>query len=770
MNKIIAQNNEIVTIDYLVTNGTLDSTGVKVIFKIPAGLTVDSMWVNHGVWNPSVRSWVIGSMEPNEAFQAKLKLKVMNINFEPFTITATIETKENNDSVQILKKVVLQRDPEACCDKVMSIFPAYSAQNGSFTARTLTFGDSNISFSTTNGSVVAYLDPHLVHVNGSYTSLGQVMFSNSNNVTFGLSGSVITASAAFNSGDQYNQVLSVSGSSVNFETIYFQNTDGISFSLSSNSLIVSISTNPIHSLYLTGNVSGTQTSMTYLNSVKFSGYGIASVGISGDAIRVLAPMDYVYSINGSSGHVSFINGNGVTIGGTNNQLTFSHDGLTSQSNQAFSAAGGSSAFQTLNFSNANGFTFSNSGGALALSGTKFQVTAPGSTFTDGFSFINANGVSFSGSGNTLSASVGVHGVSSSNGVSLGLSNGYITASVPITTVSNANGLTLGVSNGVLTGSVASTSQSTQIHDIYVDGNTTYTSSGTMDNNLYFYGGDGINIGMSAGSLVVENANAVFDTAYPINVYYNNPNTFNVSTQYNYIFPIQLPNNLNISRIIYPVRYGTSNNSTQLAISNTTGLSSFTFSAAMYFNLYTRSDSTLGLVSAMSQGMRFNYSLSYTNNSLSVSKYIITSFSNPVGSSSGIVGSTLNTSTATAPSVNVTHNYTDVYRAYVHSDTGTANMAIFHTFAKGSSMTFSKGLYYGALAFSHADTKLSIAQGNAISNNGIACRPLGTPTSASTSYHLSAGVISGTAATSFHISQLTYSGAYGSHFMIFDQDQ
>ena len=92
---------------------------------------------------------------------------------------------------------------------------ALSGSNGSFTFQTASFGNSNgLSFYTTNGSIV-----------GSYTVPsvpGATIFSNSNNVSFGLNGSTITATASFN---QSVQPVAISGSngSFAFSTLSFDN-------------------------------------------------------------------------------------------------------------------------------------------------------------------------------------------------------------------------------------------------------------------------------------------------------------------------------------------------------------------------------------------------------------------------------------------------------------------------------------------------------------------------------------------------------------------
>lgn len=73
--------------------------------------------------------------------------------------------------------------------------------------------------------------------------------------------------------------------------------------------------------------------------------------------------------------ITFDNANGITFGLDASTITASHNGLTSQSNQAVSGQNGSFTFQTVSFSNANGMSFGTSAGpALTASYTRPVVS------------------------------------------------------------------------------------------------------------------------------------------------------------------------------------------------------------------------------------------------------------------------------------------------------------------------------------------------------------------------------------------------------------
>ena len=141
------------------------------------------------------------------------------------------------------------------------------------------------------------------------------------------------------------------------------------------------------------------------------------------------PTAYVASLNGSTGSISLnvgsslsssTNGSSITFGLASNITTALQSAnanyLTSQSNQAFSASGGSSTFQTLNFANSNGVTFSNSGGSVVASYT--VPTVP-----------TAYVSSVNGSSGAISLNVGSSLSASTNGSSItfGLASNITTA-------------------------------------------------------------------------------------------------------------------------------------------------------------------------------------------------------------------------------------------------------------------------------------------------------------------------------------------------------
>lgn len=214
-------------------------------------------------------------------------------------------------------------------------------------------------------------------------SSGTVHFSNSNNVSFGMSGSTVTASASF---AQSVQPVAVSGSngSFTFNTLSLGTGNGASFYSSNGSIVLSYTVPSI-----------TNSSWTVSDS----------------------------ATSGTVGRLAFTNLNGVTLSlstGANGSHTIvgSHNGLTSQSNQALSGSNGSFTFQTASFGTLNGISFYTSNGSIvashnAITSQSVQpVAISGSNGSFAFStvtFGNLNGVSFYTSNGSVVASYTVGG-------------------------------------------------------------------------------------------------------------------------------------------------------------------------------------------------------------------------------------------------------------------------------------------------------------------------------------------------------------------------
>ncbi len=271
---------------------------------------------------------------------------------------------------------------------------ALSAGTQSASSGTMVFANSNgISFGMSDSSRVtaSYTVPSTagllsaVNISGGTTSnnLSALTFSDGGNVSFGLNGSVITASAPAGGGG--GVALSAGTQSVSTGTMVFANSNGVTFGMSGSSQITASYTVPTQSAQTLGVYGSSQTtgesssSTVDARSLTFRGGGIVSVGMSAGEV--------VISATGGGG------------------------GLT----PALSGSNGSFTFSTATLGNLNGLSFYTSNGSMvgsytvpSVAGLLSAVNVSAGTTSNNLSaltFGDANGVSFGLDGSTITASL-----------------------------------------------------------------------------------------------------------------------------------------------------------------------------------------------------------------------------------------------------------------------------------------------------------------------------------------------------------------------------
>lgn len=491
------------------------------------------------------------------------------------TNTTVVFSNSNNVSFGMTNNSIVT----ASASMAQSTQPvAISGSNGSFSFSTVTFGNLNgMSFYTSNGSMV-----------GSYTVPTQTafVFSNSNGVTFGTNGSTVTAS---HNGltSQSNQAVSGSNGSFAFQTVTFGNLNGVSFYTSNGSLVASY-TVPTQSVQTQNMV----------------------------------------SVNGSTGNISLATGSSLSSSSNGSTITFglasnittalqsaNANYLTSQSNQAFSASGGSSTFQTLNFANSNGLTFSNSNGSVIGSYTVPTVTQYLSATNTTFNGTNASG-SLTLNTNGLRVDVSVNPGGGATPVA-SASNG----SFSFTTLgfSNANNVTFGTSAGsIITASVAAPGAAAENNAVNLlgantAGNTTATGStiGWSGQNITLSGTNGSQVVISApatsslsatGQVSISTNGSTISIGVPqdLTLSYFNPQDayLQVTGQQGqgtlHIQPMQAPN-VQFDRLMMPIVNTNSSNS------------SGSHTLSFWAGIYTRNDSTLSMLYSASTSTAVTHS-------------------------------------------------------------------------------------------------------------------------------------------------------------------
>jgi outer membrane protein OmpA-like peptidoglycan-associated protein len=405
---------------------------------------------------------------------------------------------------------------------------ALSGSNGSFAFSTATFGNSNgMSFYTTNGSLVgSYTVPtqsvqtqNMVSVNGS---TGNISFQNGNNITFGVNASTITASASFNQSVQTQNVHNVTiggntagvGAAISSGTLSLVGGNNITIYQAGNALTISGPNTVAQSVQPVA-LSGSNGSFAFSTATFGNSNGMSFYTTNGSLVgSYTVPTQSVQtqnmvSVNGSTGNISFQNGNNITFGVNASTITASasfNQSVQTQNVHNVTIAGNTAGVGavissgTLSLVGGNNITISQNGNALTISGpnvggaqTGISGISGGTTqMTSGTAvFGNANNVSFGVNGNTITASASFN--QSVQPVALSGSNGSFAFSTA--TFGNSNGMSFYTTNGSLVGSYTVPTQSVQTQNmVSILGST---------GNISFANGNGITFGGNASTVTAS---------------------------------------------------------------------------------------------------------------------------------------------------------------------------------------------------------------------------------------------------------------------------
>jgi len=289
-------------------------------------------------------------------------------------------------------------------------------------------------------------------------------------------------------------------------TVTVFNSAGLTETRNATEIVRPSNWNSVHNQFMTlgGNTAGAST----LSGTNIPLHGGNNITLSADGASLIfhaqsqsVQTQNLVSVQGSTGAIVFSNSNGISFGGNASTITASHNGLTSQSNQAFSAEGGSSVFQTLVFANSQGVSFSNSNGSVvgsvktdyALSNHSHGNPTLALTNLTGTTDSNSAGLTISlsaanpGGGAAFTAGISGGNTSGDTGT---VSNRIVFAGGNNVTVSgstDAGGMSVTISGANVGGA------QTGISGIQVS-NTTYTS-GTVT----FQNANGISFGASGAN-------------------------------------------------------------------------------------------------------------------------------------------------------------------------------------------------------------------------------------------------------------------------------
>ena len=261
--------------------------------------------------------------------------------------------------------------------------------------------------------------------------------------------------------------ISASGSSASSGTVVFSNSNGVSFGMSGSTVTASVAAGP--SAGIGGIGASTQTATS--GTVVFSASNGLSFGLSGSS-QITGSHDGFRSVSAGTTHalgpsLSLANSNGLSFGVSGSTVTASYTvpstaGLISAVN--LSAGTASSSLTNLVLSNSNGVSFGLGTGSVVTAsvaagatatGNLGGIAANGATATSGtVSFSNSNGISFGLNGQTMTAS---YTVPSTAGLlsAVNLSAGTTSQNASAFVFSNGGNVTFGLNGSTITASAPS---------------------------------------------------------------------------------------------------------------------------------------------------------------------------------------------------------------------------------------------------------------------------------------------------------------------------
>lgn len=367
------------------------------------------------------------------------------------------------------------------------------------------------------------------------TVSGQLILVGGTNITLSQStnatgATVSIVGGAGGAGDGVNIVAAGTQTANTTGTVLFDNANGITFGMSNSSVItashngITSQTNQTIGGYVAGNTSGTSSGTLDARSLSISVQGSLTADMTNGRINLSAPNALTTAMQ-SGASTQFVQANAV-FNGTNASGTVASNNISvsvnAQSNQSVGIYGagntsgtssGTADARSLSVSVQGSLTVDVTNGRINLSAPNALTTAMASNRGSDFVQANAafNGTNASGTiaSNNISVSVnaqtnqsiGIYGSSQTTGQSS--SSTYDARSL---TIRGAGAISVGNSGGEIIISGDGGVQSNQTLGVYGSGNTSGTSSGTLDARSLSV--------QAQGSLTVDMTNGIINLSAP----------------------------------------------------------------------------------------------------------------------------------------------------------------------------------------------------------------------------------------------------------------
>lgn len=430
-----------------------------------------------------------------------------------------------------------------------------------------------------------------INVSAGTTSnnLSNLVFSDSPTVSFGLAGSTITASAAGGGGGLTNIRVSAGTTSNLLSAITFADSNGLAFGINASTITGSYTQSNQNVTAANGGFAFQTLSFSNANNFSF-GTSAGSAITGSYTVPTVTNSSWTVSDNATSGTVArlaFTNLNGITLSlstgaAGSHTIVGSHNALTSQSNQAFSAAGGSSAFQTLSFSDNAQASWTNNAGQVALTDVRASLFATSNTTQSSSGTQNIDAITFAGAG---IASVGITG-------------GSVVVSVPAGGGAGDGGVFAGVSTM---------------------GNTAGSTGTVSTGNFVLVGSDNITLSQSTGAAGSAATVTILGYMPRIGLFNNLVAAGDSGNEPHKAFALLGAGTINVVPLLnhpyagpFPGLITAKTAYMRLSLSGSTATMSQSFTSSFFLGIYTSTGSTLSLLNSVS--VSFGKGAAATNNS------------------------------------------------------------------------------------------------------------------------------------------------------------
>lgn len=321
--------------------------------------------------------------------------------------------------------------------------------------------------------------------------------------------------------------------SISSGTLVFGNSNGVSFGMSNGTITATVV--PGAAAGIAAVQAGTQTATS--GTVVFANSNGITAGMSGSSQITFShnglttqtvQTQNMVSVLGSTGNISFANGNGITFGANASTITASHNGITSQSAQTQNVVVPSAGTQTATsgtvvFSNNAAITFGMSNNSVITATHNGITTGRASTDAIGLNTaLTANGVSMTANSSGLSlnfpAFLTTAALSGDTTKYAGVSSGtQTTAGTNIVMTHNTAGLNLGVPAYITTAALSGDTTKfagtgTTFNGVNISGSMTMNTAGLQLSMSVAAPGGGGGAAISAGANSTNAGTVVFSNS------------------------------------------------------------------------------------------------------------------------------------------------------------------------------------------------------------------------------------------------------------------